>query len=284
MACGATRLTFTGGFALVSANGAEHLTIAGVVLDGTSKPMPENGGLIVSDQCRDVRIADCEIMAPSGSGIVLNQVAGTIVGNTIVGPGKVAIYSLDTRGLVIQGNVIRDAGNTGILVIRSVKDQDGTLILDNRIDDTRALSGGAGQFGNAINVFRADDVIVPGNHINRAAFSAVHGNSASNIQIVGNTAIDVGEVAIYSEFGYEAALIANNTVNGAAIGVCMANFYEGGRLGVIQRNMIRNLKPKRPLGTDADDGAGIGIFAEADTAITGNAVENAPTFGIIALS
>jgi len=211
---------------------------------------------------------------------VLNQVAGAIVGNNIVGVGNIAIHALDARGLTVQGNTIRDAGNTGILVMRSAKGDDGTLILDNRIEHTRALSGGEGQFGNAINVFRAANVIVRGNHISKAAFSAVRANAASNVQITGNTAIDLGEVAIYVEFAYEAAIIANNTVNGAAIGICMANFYDGGRMGVIQGNLIRNLKPNRPPGTNPPDGVGIGIFAEADTAITGNVVENAPLYGI----
>jgi uncharacterized secreted repeat protein (TIGR03808 family) len=50
---------------------------------------------------------------------------------------------------------------------------------------------------------------------------------------------------------------------------------------VIQGNIIRNLFPQRPAGTDAGDGAGIGIAAEADTAITGNVVENAPTAGMV---
>jgi uncharacterized secreted repeat protein (TIGR03808 family) len=40
--------------------------------------------------------------------------------------------------------------------------------------------------------------------------------------------------------------------------------------------------PKRPIGTAPDDDAGIGIYIEADTAVTGNVIENAPAFGIIA--
>jgi uncharacterized secreted repeat protein (TIGR03808 family) len=40
--------------------------------------------------------------------------------------------------------------------------------------------------------------------------------------------------------------------------------------------------PKRPIGTAPDDDAGIGIVVEADAAVTGNVVENAPSFGIMA--
>jgi len=48
----------------------------------------------------------------------------------------------------------------------------------------------------------------------------------------------------------------------------------------VQGNLIRNLLPKRPAGTDPGDSAGIGIGVEADAAVTGNTVENAPTAGI----
>ena len=176
-------------------------------------------------------------------------------GTTVAKTADVAIYSLDARGLTIQNNIVRGAGNGGILVHRSTKGDDGTLVIDNRIEDIANVSGGSGQYGNAINVFRAGNVIVRGNRISRAAFSAVRGNSASNIQITGNTATDLGEVAIYSEFGFEGAVIANNTIDGAALGIVACNFNEGGRLAVVQGNLIRNLKPKRPIGTDPDDAA-----------------------------
>jgi uncharacterized secreted repeat protein (TIGR03808 family) len=110
----------------------------------------------------------------------------------------------------------------------------------------------------------------------------VRGNSAANIQIVGNSVSNVREVALYSEFSFEGAVIANNTVDGAALGVSVCNFNEGGRIAVVQGNIIRNLVPKRPIGTAPDDDAGIGIYIEADTAVTGNVIENAPAFGIIA--
>jgi uncharacterized secreted repeat protein (TIGR03808 family) len=113
------------------------------------------------------------------------------------------------------------------------------------------------------------------------AFSAVRGNAASNLLVEGNSITDVREVALYAEFGFEGALLASNTVDGAAIGISITNFNHGGRLAVVQGNIIRNLLPRRPLGTDPGDGAGIGIAVEADTAVTGNVIENAPTAGIM---
>src|SRR5271170_2732677 len=79
---------------------------------------------------------------------------------------------------------------------------------------------------------------------------------------------------------FEGALIANNIVDGAALGVSVTNFDKGGRLAVVQGNLIRNLVGRRPAGTDPNDSAGIGI--EADTVVTGNVVENAPNAEIAA--
>ena len=155
-------------------------------------------------------------------------------------------------------------------------------MLDNRIEDIKAGPGGSGQYGNAINAFRAGNVIVRGNRIRNCDYSAVRGNSASNIQITGNSVSDVREVALYSEFAFQGAVIANNTVDGAAFGVSVCNFNEGGRMAVVQGNIIRNLLPKRPIGTAPDDDAGVGIYVEADSSVSGNVIENAPSFGIMA--
>jgi uncharacterized secreted repeat protein (TIGR03808 family) len=211
---------------------------------------------------------------------VLENIEGEITGTTITGAIAAAIHALDSRGLTIARNTIRNAFNNGIQVWRSQPGDDGTQVLDNRIEDIAAQSGGSGQNGNAINVFRAHNVTVRGNCIRNSAFSAVRGNAASNIQITNNTCTNLGEVAIYAEFGFEGAVIANNTIDGAAIGVAVTNFNQGGRLAVVQGNLIRNLIPKRPAGTDPNDGNGIGIGIEADTAVTGNIIENAPVAGI----
>jgi uncharacterized secreted repeat protein (TIGR03808 family) len=278
---GATRLIFSGGGTLISARGADHITLAGLILEGGGRPLPENSALVVFEQCSGLRIMDCEVTGSGRTGIRLFEVQGTVSDTTIAKTADVAIYSLDARGLTIQNNIVRGAGNGGILVHRSQKSDDGTLVLDNRIEDINNAAGGSGQYGNAINVFRAGNVIVRGNRISRAAYSAVRGNAASNIQITGNTATDLGEVAIYSEFGFEGAVIANNTIDGAVLGIVTCNFNEGGRLAVVQGNMIRNLKAKRPAGTAPDDGAGIGIAIEADASVTGNVIENAPVAGIM---
>jgi uncharacterized secreted repeat protein (TIGR03808 family) len=87
-------------------------------------------------------------------------------------------------------------------------------------------------------------------------------------------------VAIYSEFDFEGAVIANNTIDDAALGVSVTNFKQGGRLALVQGNLIRNLTRSRPAGADPNDSFGVGIGVEADTAVTGNVIENAPNAGI----
>ena len=199
---------------------------------------------------------------------------------TITGAADNALFCNDSRGLMITANIIAKSGNGGIRVWQSDKRRDGSLIADNRIEDTRARAGGTGQNGNAINVFRASDVIVRGNHIRNAAFSAIRGNSASNIQIIGNNCAALDEVAIYSEFGFEGAVIADNVVDGAETGISVTNFNEGGRLATVRGNIVRNLGTRRP--NRPPDEAGIGIGVEADTAVTGNVIERAARAGISA--
>ena len=277
---GATRIVLTRGPSLISADGADALTLTGLTLDGAAMALPEGRGLVHFAQGRGVRIADCEIIASGRHGVVLDAVEGKVAGSSVAAAEGAGIFSLNARGLEISGNTVRGAGNNGILVWRSRPGDDGTLVIDNRIEDTAARAGGSGQHGNAINVFRADNVIVRGNRIRGAAFSAVRGNAASNLQILGNTCIGLGEVALYAEFGFEGAMIANNVVDGAVLGIAVTNSSEGGRLAVVQGNVIRNLAPRRAPGSDPDDLAGIGIGVEADTAVTGNVIENAPTAGI----
>lgn len=279
---GATRLVFSGGASLLLGEGADRVGLTGLTLDGGGVPLPQRRGLVHCLGGRDVRIVDCDIVASGGNGIWFEQVSGDVSGNIFTRTATTAVVSFDALGLIVSRNTILGTNDNGIEILRTAIGDDGTLVLDNRIEDIKAGPGGSGQYGNAINAFRAGNVVVRGNRIRNCDYSAVRGNSASNIQIVGNSVSQVREVALYSEFSFEGAVIANNTVDGAALGISVCNFNEGGRIAVVQGNIIRNLAPKRPIGTAPDDDAGIGIYVEADTAVTGNVIENAPAFGIVA--
>jgi uncharacterized secreted repeat protein (TIGR03808 family) len=279
---GATTLRFIGGSSLVSSESADHIGLSNLTLDGGGIAMPTRRGLIHCLGGRDVRITDCEITGSGRNGIWLETVAGEISGNIILQTAATAIVSFDALGLTVTRNTILEANDNGIEILRTAIGDDGSIVTGNRIENIKAGPGGSGQYGNAINAFRAGNVIVSGNRISDCDYSAVRGNSAANIQITGNSVFGVREVALYSEFAFEGAVIANNTVDGAAVGVSVCNFNEGGRLAVVQGNIIRNLIPKRPIGTAPDDDAGIGIYVEADTSVTGNVIEKAPSFGIMA--
>ena len=279
---GATKLVFNGGASMLQSEGAGSIGLTNITLDGGGIPLPTRRGLVHCLGGRDIRITDCEITGSGGNGIWFENCSGDVSGNIISKIAVTGFTSFDAQGLLVSRNTIVDTNDNGIEILRHAIGDDGTLVLDNRIENIKAGPGGSGQYGNAINAFRAGNVIVRGNRISNCDYSAVRGNSASNIQITGNSVSGVREVALYSEFAFEGAVIANNTVDGAALGVSVCNFNEGGRIAVVQGNIIRNLLPKRPIGTAPDDDAGIGIYVEADTSVTGNVIENAPSFGIIA--
>lgn len=279
---GATILQFTGGPSLIGSEGASSIALTGLTLDGAGIKLAERRGLVHFQNGLDVRIQDCDIVGSGGYGIWFESIAGEVSGNTIRKTANTAFTSFDALGLLVAQNTIQDASDNGIEILRYALGDDGTIVINNRIEDIKAGPGGSGQHGNAINAFRAANVIVSGNRIRNCDYSAVRGNSASNIQITGNSVSNVREVALYSEFAFEGAVIANNTVDICAVGVSVANFNEGGRMVTVHGNVIRNILPKRPIGTAPDDDAGIGIVVEADAAVTGNVIENAPSFGIMA--
>ncbi|MGF1649763.1 MAG: TIGR03808 family TAT-translocated repetitive protein [Hyphomicrobiaceae bacterium] len=265
---------------LVVASRAPRVAIKGVDLDGRNRAIgpARNPGLVQLEDVADVELEDVSVLNSRANGVSLLRCGGRLRRLVVDGIGGAAIFALDGRNLSVTDCTVQNCANNGILVWQSDPRYDGALIANNVIEKIRAEAGGTGENGNAINVFRAGNVIVSGNRIADCAFSAVRGNAASNIQIVNNTAARLGEVAIYSEFGFQGAVIANNIVDTAEVGISVTNYNDGGRLAVVQGNLIRNIfrRPDDPQGE-----RGIGIGVEADTAVTGNVVEGAPFAGIL---
>ena len=274
---GATRIAFSRGPSLLSSNGGDAITLAGLAFDGNGQPISGRGLLHLAG-VQQLRIFECSVVNASGNALALEECTGVIESNLVENANDNGIFCLDNRDLSIRSNTIRRCGNGGIRIWQSEKRQDGSLVADNTIEEIAARGGGDGQNGNGINIFRAAGVLVRDNAIRACAFTAVRGNAASSLQIQGNRCTDLGEVALYAEFEFDGAVIANNIVDGAALGVAVTNFNRGGRLAIVQGNLIRNLKPKRPQG--GSDSAGTGISIEADTAVTGNVIEKAPSIGI----
>ena len=164
---GATKLIFSGGASMLQGEGANNVGLTGITFDGGGISLPERRGLVHCLGGRDVRIADCEITASGGNGIWLEQISGDISGNIFTKIATTAVVSFDALGLIVSRNTIKDTNDNGIEILRTAIGDDGTLVIDNRIEDIKAGPGGSGQYGNAINAFRAGNVIVRGNRISR---------------------------------------------------------------------------------------------------------------------
>jgi len=272
---GETRLAFRGGKYMLRARNAAGLRMAGVTLDGGGLPLVETDiGLLDAETVDDLAVDDCRFVASSGAGLVVRNAAGRVTRSEVRDVRTVGMNVIQSRGMAVTDNIVAECGDTGILVSRYEPGSDDTIVRGNRVSAVRADSGGTGQYGNGINISKANGVIVADNRIDDCGFSAVRCFSADNVQVVGNTATRSGEMAIYVEFAFEGAVVSDNLVDGAAFGISLANFAEhGGRLAVCSGNLVRNISgvSRFPRGAPL---VGTGISAEADAAITGNVVEN----------
>ena len=277
---GQTSIRYAGDGHLMFATGVSHVRLSGLTLDGGNRMLADYApALLHVSTGTDIAIEDCAILGSLKDGVVFDRVGGRVERCSLTGIMGAAFHSNDAQGLAIRDNVVSDCGDNGILVYRWQQGRDASIISGNRIERIRAVSGGTGPYGNGINLYRADDVIVSGNTIHDCDFSALRANSSSNVQMIGNHCTQSGEVAIFCEFGFQGAVISNNLVDGAAAGISVANFLDGGRMAVVQGNLVRNLaiQSRYPTGEQA---YGVGIHVEADTSVVGNVVEDAALAGI----
>jgi uncharacterized secreted repeat protein (TIGR03808 family) len=275
---GRTAIAAPDDFPILQIENAAQVTVSGITFDGGNHQPTENqrsNALVVARDVEGLEIENCNFINSGAGGLRLESCSGRVSGNHFSSNADMALFALDSKGLEISSNTIEDSGNNGIQVWRAVPGEDGTLVVNNRIARVTAISGGTGQNGNGINVFRAGNVTVEGNRISDCAFSAIRNNSGSNCQIAGNSISRTGEVAIYCEFGFEGAVITGNIVEDVAFGISITNFNQGGRLAVCANNLVRDVRGGGPT-----DRTATGIAAEADAQITGNVVENAFDNGI----
>lgn len=226
-----------------------------------------------------VTLERCHFSDSPGIALSIFQSAATVRDCTFTNHGDAAIHALDGKGFLATGNVISACANAGIRVWRSEQGPDGSILVNNRISDIDWVGGGNGQNGNGINVYLADEVIVADNHISDCAFTAVRLNTTSNCQVTGNICHTSGEVAIFSEFGYSGSVISNNVIDGAATGISITNLDSGGHIAVCSGNIVRNISPRSEVNPDT---VPVGIYAEAEVAVTGNVVSNVPGVAIAA--
>lgn len=255
---------------------AASVTLDGIGFLGENTPAESEYDLVSARNSTDLVIQNCHFSNFAGNGLVLTQCSGRVIHNNASNIGRTGIFALDSSGLEITGNDIADIGNNGIQVWTSEQRPDGTIVSGNRIARVRFDSGGTGQNGNGIAVFRAGNVIVSHNRVSDCAFSAIRNNSGRNCQIVNNSVSRLNETAIYVEFAFDGTAVSGNIIETAASGISITNFDYGGRLAVCANNVIRGITG----GGSLPDTRGIAIGAEADTLVTGNIIEQTAYCGI----
>jgi uncharacterized secreted repeat protein (TIGR03808 family) len=271
---GESILDYAGGSFFLQSRGAAMLRLHGITLDGGGLPLDAPALLDVEDAA-DLVIDDSWLTNSSAAAVNLRASAGRVERSRFTHARTIGIDVDEARGMTVSGNVAADCGDTGILIERDTESADGTLVTGNRVERIRALSGGTGQYGNGINLDKANGVIVAGNRIDDCDFSAIRCFSSDDVALTGNIATNSGEMAFYVEFASEGSVVANNLIDGAAFGISLANFFEhGGRLATVSGNIVRNISGVSRLPRGAPI-VGTGIAAEADVAISGNVVENA---------
>ncbi len=236
----------------------------------------DQDALVHVQESSRLSIKACSFEAYDGTALVLEKCSGIVASNRFRELTDAALFSIDGRALRITGNAVQACGNNGILVWQSEKRADGSIIEDNEIADIRNRSGGDGPYGNGINVFRAGRVTIRRNKVRRCAYSAIRNNSGDDCQILENECEDLGEVAIFVEFAWRRARVRGNRIRRASAGISCTNMDHGGRGGIIENNVVEDVRPR----IASVDTLGYGISAEADTIIRNNKVRKASDCGI----
>lgn len=276
---GATILIQNGTGPVLLIDSVEHVTLDSLSIEGShAGGAMRHGGLVHIAGSHAITLRNCTISNTRLNGVSVINASARIESCDISGSRLSGLFVYDSDGIAAHGNRIHDCGNGGIRIWRGENGPDGSIVSNNRIWNIDWTDGGNGENGNGVGIFRADGVIVSDNYISGCAFSAIRLSSTGNTQVRGNTCLDSGEVAIFSELTFSGSVIANNIVDKAAAGISLTSFNEGGRLATCTGNIVRNITPSSAVNPDT---VPYGIAAEADAIITGNAVDSVPGIGIL---
>ncbi len=271
----ASRLIAAKNEPVLIANGEKNITINNIVIDGGNN---SNQHLIFFNRASDFLLEKIKLRNSQAGGFYLENCRGTISQCDIANIKRAAIHLQNCNSMLVSNNRIENCKNGGILIWRYESGYDGSIITNNKISKIGSESG-SGQNGNGINAYQADEIIIANNNITDCAFSAIRVNSTNNVIINANICTNCQEVAIFSEFAFSASIISDNLIDRAALGISVSNFDYGGRLAIISNNIVRNIFPYSPTNPDVRP---TGIYAEADSSIHANLVENVPGIGIVA--
>ena len=274
---GQSVLTTRGGAPILTIQNCADVTLSGLSFEGAVKPMSDDlPALVVGWKVERLTVEACRFSKSGRTGLKIEECSGVIKDCHFHAIKDAAVTAVDSRGLMISNNAVDDIGNNGIQVWRHKLEEDGTQVIGNRVSNIRSEAGGDGPNGNGISVFNAGGVIVANNRVTDTVYSCIRCNSGSNIQIIGNSMARSQETALYVEFNFQGAVVANNVIEDAAHGISITNLDVGGRMATCTANLVRGLRGSKT--TAATDG--VGIHCEAETIVSNNVIEDAETIGI----
>jgi uncharacterized secreted repeat protein (TIGR03808 family) len=200
-----------------------------------------------------------------------------------------------STNVAIHGNVIKKCRRNAIdiepatpnpvaIVSRDISIQN-NKISKLLVADTWAVArtdiNSTGGEGNGILVYLCQNVVIEGNDVSDCQFSSIRTNLSSQVTVSGNISKNSGETAIYLEsvgstIGEFGSAVSGNIVYNAGSGISVVNFDNGGRFAAVSANVIKGVTVKTityGAGLSYKSG-GVGIFVEADCAVSGNSVED----------
>ena len=275
------------------------VVLRGLSFDGESKPIAGGtSALATVIQTDRVVIDDCSFWRSAGAGLSLSGSGGRVASNSF-DTCDTGVVSINASGLTIENNTIYNSANNGI----SVQHQpygavgfDGTIVQGNRISQTNNVSGGSGQFGNAILCFQAQYLRIADNFISGANYSAIRCNLCPDAVITGNQVTGARETAIFVENpgdispGWSNVVVSSNSLNNVGGGIHLVNTNAGSRRATVSDNsIVRALQNQFAEYTSPDTNPanrytrityGTGIVVSADCIVEGNAIESTAGPGI----
>ena len=306
---GKTVLQSLNGGNILKLNAVSNAVVSGVVFDSQNLTPAGASSLATAYQmsafqCADIRVENCIFKNAKTSGAGFDACTGRVVGNQFYNIDQIALragtfvgkyqgrvvgnQTITLSGLEISGNHIHQAGNGGIFVLHdgAPNDEDGTIISNNHVEGV--LSGsGDGQYGNGIDVFNANNVIIADNRIANCVYGGIRVVSCKHVQVIGNNISRIADSGIFVEFAFESIVVSNNIVEDVSIGIQMSG-GDGvlGYTGVCSNNIVRNVG-RAFTNPEFSNFIGIDAVSIATNCI-GNVVENVaanshgPGIGILA--
>ncbi len=281
---------------LIRMQGMVDSLFQGIIFDGANQALTEAStvvGLVRFDGATTTNcvVDNCEIRNSTQSGISFSNGARCTLRNSRIYQCSTGAWGLDSTSL-IENNSITSCSNNGISIWRSSINGDNSIVINNRIENISNASGGTGQFGNGVSIFRASAVTVQSNQIFTCRYSAVRVNGGGNAIVTGNNCFNLRETAIFIEaptvnINTNNCIVSNNVINGAGTGISVVNgglFNDGITRGVIvSGNQVEaiTVNPIPDVGYTPPQTSGLGIICETETTITGNYVDTAATGGIV---